>query len=107
MLKRYWVALKDYPLGLVVPALEMAEKLEEFFPKPATIIKLIGLVHEERSRIQPENNVAEWERDRRLHPNEYYTQEEIPGVMEEIRKRLGFTLDIGKHGKPTRTRKEK
>jgi len=96
LLRRYWAVLKDYPINLVQDALAMAEKTESFWPKPATIIKLIGFAQEERSREQPEDKILEWERDRRLHPEEYYTEAEIPGVMAEIRKTLGLDIDLSK-----------
>ena len=89
-LRGYWEALEPYTLSMVEGALKEAARTEKYFPKPATLIELIGFAHERQMRETPEDKVAEWERDRRLHPEEYYTQEEIPGVMAEINKRLGF-----------------
>ena len=89
-LRGYWEALEAYTLPMVEGALKESERIEKFFPKPATLIELIGFAHERMTRETPDDKVSEWERDRRLHPEEYYTQEEIPGVMAEINKRLGF-----------------
>jgi len=79
MQRRYWDILEGYSIDLVIGALKKAQGTESFFPKPSKIIELIGQIQEERNREQPKDKYLEWERDRRLHPEEYFTEEEIPG----------------------------
>ena len=68
----------------------MAERALKWFPKPTELVEFIGYIHEQAARDNPDDKVAEWERDRQLHPEEYYTPEEIPRVMAEISKKLGL-----------------
>lgn len=77
---------------MVEAALKVAVRAETFFPVPAKIIELIGFVHEEHSREAGEDRVSEWRRDRELHPEEYYLPHEIPGVLRELAKQVGFKL---------------
>ena len=99
VLRRYWDLLREYPVNLVVSAIGEAERREQFFPKPSTIIRYIDYTIEERGRENQEDKQKEWERDRRENPDEYYTPEEITEVMAQLRRELGFTLDFGNRTK--------